>query len=555
MSIENEEGIQEGATPATEIPAQVVSESTTSTVKDTATPEVVDEPVKTDAVKAQEKILDAVAAKAKDLPDVGEIVDKSKPNPHVTLDTIGKKLMKPTPEGKEFPAARLATLMATAEHFRQLTGLWKKLTPGDDAETLKWLEGLSDGINQYQEGIAHISALADELGDWRQSIDAGDTLLNIATAGLGDVVPGRRLSGELAQQRMTQSLRLGAMVSVPLFHTGIWLTLKAPSEDTLLLLEEELIAIKIAMGRNTGGRTHSAQGVYAMGLVIDAILNCVYDGTTQDYDAGYLKSIIKVTDLHPLVLGFLSAIYPGGYAYSRVCVADPSVCKHVTEEVINLGRLLVMNRSRLTEKQKAHMRRRKSRFTPEEIKAYQDEFGVNIPTTIELNDRTKITLRVPTLQDADVSGREWIDDMLKLIDSQSQEVLDEETRNRRVANLSGAQTARQYSHWVERITLDGDFDHEGEVIENRRDVAQNIGAISGNDELEKAFYEGVEKFIGKSTMALVAIPDYECPKCGKHQANEDEALRHPNLIPLDTIQTFFTLLGQKAARIRSRRLV
>jgi hypothetical protein len=477
--------------------------------------------------------------------------DKSAPNLKVTVDS---PIIKDFPTGKEFPLARLAILMATAEEFRDRAATWKNLQWGTDTTTEKWLDGLKTGMIHFNEGDALIKTLDKELADYHQSVDVGDAHLNIATTRIGDVESGRRLTGEMAQVRMTQALRLGAMVTVPLWHSGIWVTLKAPSETDLLTLEDQLIAEKTTLGRNTGGRTHSVQGVYAMSRVVDAILASVYEASTESFDPGYLKKRIKVTDLHPLVLGFLSAIYPGGYPLSRVCITDPSKCKFVTEEVINLPRLLFMDRSALTEKQKAHMRRRNSRFTDKELDAYQAEHAFNKTTTVELNDHTKITLKVPSLEEAEISGREWIDDITTLIDSQAREALDDNARDRRIMEMSVSQAARQYAHWVERITLDSGLDSEGEFIEERKDVASMIGMISGNDDYEDSFYKGIESYITKSTIALVAIPNYKCPKCKGSQQTKEEAQKHPQLIALDTVQTFFTLLAQRVAKIRARRL-
>jgi hypothetical protein len=336
--------------------------------------------------------------------------------------------------------------------------------------------------------------------------------------------------------------------------------LKAPTETDLLALEELLVAEKSTLGRNTGGRTHGAQGVFAMARVVDTILSNVYDATVVDYDAQKLKSIIKVTDLHPLVLGFATAIYPQGYPFSRVCVADPTKCKHVTEEVVNLSRLLFMDRTALTPKHMAHMRRKSSRFTDIELKAYQDEFAYNQKVgVIDINDTTKLTLRVPTLAEAEMSGREWIDEISRLIDSQTQEEIDDRVRDQRISQMALAQASRQYAAWVEKITLNATDEHEGEIIDERKDIAANIGNISGNIDYEEAFYSGIEKYITTTTMGVVAVPNYKCPGCGKEQQKSDpmeEATlrKHPHLIALDTIQTFFTLLSQKTDKIRRRRL-
>jgi hypothetical protein len=49
---------------------------------------------------------------------------------------------------------------------------------------------------------------------------------------------------------------------------------------------------------------------------------------------------------------------------------------------------------------------------------------------------------------------------------------------------------------------------------------------------------------------VIAIPAHECPKCGTPR--ESGMPRYPQLLPIDVMSTFFTLLGQKATLIRRR---
>ena len=46
------------------------------------------------------------------------------------------------------------------------------------------------------------------------------------------------------------------------------------------------------------------------------------------------------------------------------------------------------------------------------------------------------------------------------------------------------------------------------------------------------------------TIAFIGVPNFRCPACGKKQADDNEK-RHPNLIPLDVGQVFFTLRYQR----------
>lgn len=476
------------------------------------------------------------------------ITRKTTPNPSVTLTDPVMKVFDTSK--RNFPLERLSVLMADPEELNARTQGWSRNEWGTDRDTLQWVGNLAQGVDHLTEQRPFLDMLKKPDPDYMQTIDAGGMRLGSALARVGESNDGNtKLTGEAAAIRMQMALGLGALVQVPLWHTGIWVTLKAPSERELLMLEYALTAEKTELGRDTTGRVFSAQGVYAVSAVVDFVLNHVYTTSAPDSKPEELKKLVLLTDLHLLILGMLSAMYPSGYPLSRVCVADPDRCKHVTSELVAIAKLLFVSRRALSDKQLAHMRRRSAKFTLEEIKAYQAEHQYAKLPSIKINERVTVNLRVPTLGDYELNGRIWLDEIQTLVDQAVGAGVTEQERNLKIKELALTQATRQYGHWVNDVVIDGTG-----VISDEQEIRNTITSISGNDEYEAAFYTGVVKWITECSIALVAIPNYNCPACGKDQVPDPELAQHPHLIALDTVSTFFTLLAQKVARIRSRQM-
>ncbi|NYW24458.1 hypothetical protein, partial [Escherichia coli] len=59
-------------------------------------------------------------------------------------------------------------------------------------------------------------------------------------------------------------------------------------------------------------------------------------------------------------------------------------------------------------------------------------------------------------------------------------------------------------------------------------------------------------FKSDTTIALIGIPEYKCPNCQKEQNEDPINERFSNVIPLDVMNVFFTLLVSRIAKILER---
>jgi hypothetical protein len=431
-----------------------------------------------------------------------------------------------------------------AEIMDQIPNL--DLASSEDGQ--KWVALLDEARQYNYRGNALMDALTRKDSMWRQSVKNGVEELRAGRPRLGDNTdPANRLTGERAVLKMQAVLGLGAIVQIPLWHSGIWLSLKAPSEAELLELERRIAMEKVALGRYTNGLIFSSTAVYTNMFLVNLALSKVYDATVKDISADALKKIIKLSDLPTLIWALAGTVWPNGYPYKQPCLADPANCTHVMEELLNISKLSFTDNRAFTESQCKHMSNRNAKHTPEALAKYQEDFKFQDGRTFEMADgAVAVDLRVPTLADYEESGYDWVDSIVNNTDSAFGTAMTDNERNAYIVNQGKATALRQYGHWIERLVLAGD----GGIIEDRQSIDQSVTALSANGAVQEEFLDGIRKYIDSTTVSLIAVPRYECPSCHKDANPEDK--KHPHLVPLDVARVFFTQLGQRSFKVTSR---
>lgn len=374
-----------------------------------------------------------------------------------------------------------------------------------------------------------------ENSEWGQGVDNGSTVLRAGKARLrSDADPIMHLRNELG---------LGTYVQIPLWTSGIWITLRTPSDAAMLELEQRMSLEKSTLGYLTNGMVFSSTEIYTKTAILDFIFDHVVQVTLDSKDPKVLYSVIKDTDYPQLVWGMALACYPQGYPLLQPCVANPTTCNHVESLLLNLGRISWVDRSKFSTSQIAHMSNREKPMSLEKIEAYQREFEVTQRHgSVQIHPGVTLKLRVPTLAEARDIGYEWVDDIVTTTQKAFGKRINEGARENFMTHRALMASLRQYSQWFSAIVRTGAQEFE---ITDRKKIDEFIEMISADEEKVGLLYKVIRDFIDESTVSLIALPRYKCPAC---QGEPDEALlKHPRLIPLDVVQVFFTLRDQRVA--------
>lgn len=437
----------------------------------------------------------------------------------------------------------LAFLSKNIAEINELSTNW----PNTDGTSGKfgqlWYNAFENGVDGLTKGDSFNSSVKRPESQWRQSVEAEGQTLQVGKPRFNQT-DGAIISGERAVLKTMNALGFGSIVQIPLWHTGIWISLKPPSEGALLELERRIAMEKVELGRATAGMVYSNTSVYTISHLINFAFNHVYDATVKNITPDALKEMISITDIPLILWGLACTIYPNGYNYARPCTTDPTKCQHVVKGLISLPKLQWTDTSSLTDSQRKHMANRGGKFTDEEIKRYQSEHSRGGNKVIPIRDSLKFRLKVPTIAEYERSGFNWVDNIIKLLEGSLGVSLRGEQRDDYIRNQARLSAIRQYGHWIDQIEVGEDF------IEDTDTIEAVISNLSSDEAIYNTFIEEVGKYIDSSTISLIAIPKYSCPKCGSPQEDDSDShsAKHPHLLPIDMTRTFFTLLDQRITK-------
>src|ERR1700752_155348 len=477
------------------------------------------------------------------------------PEPNMTVRKEQNVLFDgPISYSNPFPNSVTVSLPSdTSKRVEEVIKNMPNIVLGETTQGDKWASTIRDslGLNTYDDTF--LTTLEDEKADFQQTLN-----FNEARYGSHEVKFKERqnstFDGELAVLRTISHLGLGSTWNTGLFNSGIWITFKPPSEEDLVELYRQLTADQIEMGRSSYGLVYANTSSFVIERLCRFAMQHVYRINSKPDEIGPANalSLIKAQDISSLLWGFACTMFPKGFGYKRACMADPTKCQHLLSETLNLRKLQVINRSALTDRQKAHMaeHRGQTKLTTQDMKLYESEMirAQNRRVVINQGEKNEIAfmLRSPSIAEYIETGHRWIDDMVNTVEQVlgSSSTFDE--RNKLIDAKSRATIMRQYCHWVSSIEFDSN------LIEDQISIERTISSISGDKVIRETFLTEIKKFIENSSVAIIGIPTYDCPSCGKANEGPITYPHRTSMIPLDVIQLFFVLLTQKHRDLANR---
>ena len=377
------------------------------------------------------------------------------------------------------------------------------------------------------------------------------------------------IKGSAAVSKVRAMLGLGNLIKVPLWHSGFWVMLNTPTEAEVADLFRAINTDKIQLGYATHGLAFSNLSGITSDNIVDFVLRHIEMHSIKDVannDIDKLKETILVQDINLLVWGIVCTMYPRGFQYTRQCMNIPS-CHEVISEILDVRRLLFTDRTALTPEQLTHMSKARARssVTMDEVKKYQksiDRLHTSKVKIVEgaINNKGNcdmyVVLKSPNLQEYINATNAWVDNVQALAENTAG-LKTENEKLEYIETRARATKARQYAHWVESIIYDNKLDDDDEkyetTIEETEDIATILGeVVSMKSEYIDALIDKVVDYINHTTISIIGIPTYYCPKCNEVQEVDNKLPRFVNFIPLDVISLFFRLLVQRMFLINTR---
>ena len=390
--------------------------------------------------------------------------------------------------------------------------------------------------NGKTHDLYHDSFLRDD-SEWTQGVDVGGKRLTSARPAIS---PNSEtiLTGRAAIQSIRAQIGLGTFMQVPLWNSGFWVTIKAPSDAAVIDLERQILEEKISLGRFTNGASLTNYSVFIAKALVDFVITHIHDTTLRDRDD--LLKHIKIHDLHLLAAGMASVMYPNGFEYRRPIIGVKASDQRIVSGKMNISKSVWTDWRGMNQTQINHMCRRQSGVhTADQIRDYQNGFKFSAGRRVEIFDNLAINLRVPDLEEYLTSGNRWVNDIVQMVDQAFGIDQDPRQRNNFISLHGRAAAMCQNMHWIESIEVGK------ALIENREDIRNALAEMSESEEVRGNYFEAVNRFMDDSTISVVAVATVD-------DAEDNRLPRFPHLVPIDAVSAFFTLTGQKVAVISNR---
>jgi len=440
-----------------------------------------------------------------------------------------------------------------------LTGI-NKLSKEEFKRKYSDKEQLALGINIEGMRTGFIEdMLAKDADEFFNGINFGDK--ELVTRLLPLNTQGKNLKGAAVISAFSSLVGVGDNIQVPLWHSGFWVALRPVKDSEIVNLETALANNHIELGRDTSTLVYSNYSVVYNRIVTDFIIEHIESSTLAVPADKDIRDYIKIQDLYPLVNGMLSGMYTSGYEFIRACSNTATIgkdkkpaCDYTLTAKVDFKKLLWVNRKAINK----DMVRQESTRTPNAISAdvvndYQKILESLSNNQLKIKTSSGIdmvmTLSSPTLNDYIINGEIWINNVIKNSEKLFTETTNDEEKNILINEMMTTVVLGIYNVFIEKIEVPS----KQTITEDRVDVDNALEILSSDDLVLKDLIDGVKAYINKITIALVGIPNYECPKCGTDQ-NESEDIVFKEIIPLNVVESFLDLCTHRTQKLRIRNI-
>lgn len=487
-----------------------------------------------------------------------------KENPHVTVDIKYKPEIKTTVKGSvgvmvddelnPYAVDFLSLPNETISDLKSLEYTAKKDLQSQTrtAQGTLWASDVSRSSQYYNVDDRFDSSTTRENSEWKQSLDFEGKATRGGENSLGKFTP--KLDGKQAVKAIRASCNLSNTITKPLYNSGIWISIDAPSDVDLLNLDRNISQHLNDFGYATMGLVYSNEMVYINKMVVDLAIKYISHSSLIDHNEVNLRKVISVHDIGLLAvyLGLLS--YPNGYKTRRPCLNNPKTCTHVAERLMDLRNIIYIDNNRLSHEDKRFVTNPTKKRTVEEVLEYQQ--SVNSKTSknvFTINDKMKVILQTPQMEGYENNGIDWINNINSIVDGSA--TRSKREREEAIMDFARISKARNYSHYIKEIVIT--INDEESVIDDPEAIKDAITELSGvivdtTPEGEDVtavdrIIDKIGEYIDDATVVVIAIAKYACRACGVLQSDGYD--KHPDLITFDPVRVFFTLVGRKLEKV------
>lgn len=453
-------------------------------------------------------------------------------------------IFKPLSGDWDEDAPTMRTPAAPGSEVKKVLTSLSDTKQADLGRNQEWVDTTAEALYHTPRGDFH-SELSDREGSMFKQVARREDgkLMTIARPPKysdSDTI----VAGAQAIARMNSILSIGGTYRIPLWHSGFWITLRAPSDAKLLELDRMMAEEKISLGRQTSGLLYSNESVFQLARLVNFALDHLESTTLKDSSRANILDQMDAHDAQSLAWGLACTIWPNGFQYARAVLGKTESEHKVIKGLVNVSKLQWIDTANLNDKQIRHMSRvKESCMTNEDIAAYKEQFR-HRERQIVIDEHVRLNLHVPSIAEHINRGQSWVNSIVVNNDRVFGMDQDEAVRNSYLNQQANATILRQYGHWVKSIELGSGVTKEGD----RDTVDDLLDRLSQDDRYRNKVMNDVIQYCEDTTFCFIGVPT------ANDMEEDGKPANRKHVLGVDIFAYFFTLLRAKLQQIATRNL-
>lgn len=441
-------------------------------------------------------------------------------------------------------------------------------------------KAMSDGIKNFGKVLYHMANILQDddfisffdnpnsdLAQAVKGLKGGVSKIAKQTIKLDDSVT--ELNGSTALRYLNKVTNIGSPTKIPLWHSGLIVTIDSATEAEMLELNIALSSNQIELGTNTRGAVFSGDDVHTVCVIIDFILTHITDCNMKTWTRTNLNKLILVKDIPSLMAGMLVAIYPSGYPVFHPCVnTAKKLCNfnitprrkenndYYPDSLLDFTKVIWVDQSKLTPAANLFMTLPNKPHTYEEVVAYQESLTTNLLGSITpsvLYSRPEAggvlnisaVFKTPTLMEYSTQCHKWVSDIKNMVEkavlADNNKLSDKAKEARRkelLDSMAGVTNLVKHASWIETLIID-EPDGVQRTISSEGNVISALESLVKLDKFTETTEKAIQGYKENTIVCWSGIPNFKCPVCGTSQIEPGSAT---SLIPINMAAYFFTTM-------------
>lgn len=397
----------------------------------------------------------------------------------------------------EIGANNLDTLVRTTGSWENI--MWRALSE-QSLEEMRIQEALSDLSESDKKALA--SRYKDPT--------TGKTLLRAAPI-IEKIAAGttKTLTGDAALTAFEFQEKGGGW-RILLYNSGISIDIIVPTGNDLQTLLSNCWLTDRQLGSSSGAHYFTYEDVVYKRQIWEFIRPLIVNSSCTDWrKSGRLQSVIKIPDLHAIIMNIAAICYKDGFDGFVIKCTRPKNddgspgCRHTETINANLFDMILTRFSTLSRDSIDFMSgalMTNPHNTMAQIAKYQADLGLE-GERITFGNVT-FTMRIPSLTEHMEGGRKFLGDIINEIEADNTDGRYEQV---------GLRYIRTFLPWIASVEKKGSQD---EVIKtsDERVIVRELEKLDQDDEKNNV-RETLRKYIDKIQLTYVGYPVTKCPTC------------------------------------------